>query len=78
MMRRTFMATIVYGIPAAALAQAPPPPAEVQGEPVSTLMFFTLGAALLLAVGAFLWFLRKRSNRAAAERALNPNDPANK
>jgi hypothetical protein len=63
---------------ATALAQNAPPPAEVAGEPVSTLMFFTLGAALMLAVGLFAWFLRKKSNRAAAERALDPNNPANR
>jgi hypothetical protein len=61
-----------------ALAQNAPPPAEVQGEPISALMFFTLGGAALVAVGLFLWFLRKRSNRAAADRALNPNNPANR
>lgn len=61
-----------------ALAQNPPPPAEVQGEPISLLMFFTLGIALLLAIGAFAWFLRKKSNRAAADRALDPNNPANR
>jgi hypothetical protein len=60
-----------------AFAQAPPPPAEVQGEPVSWLMFFTLGIALLIAVGSFAWFLRKRSNRDAADRALNPNNRRN-
>lgn len=62
----------------AALAQDAPAPAEVAGEPISTLMFFTIGAALAIAVGAFVFFLRSRSNRAAAERALDPNHPANK
>jgi heme/copper-type cytochrome/quinol oxidase subunit 2 len=61
-----------------AAAQNAPPPAEVAGEPVSYLMFFTLGAVLLIAIGAFVWFLRKRSNREAAERALDPNNPANR
>lgn len=61
----------------AAAAQTAPPPAEVYGEPISSLMFFTLGAPLVLAVGALFWFLRKRSNRAAADRALNPNNPRN-
>lgn len=61
----------------AALAQNAPPPAEVAGEPISTLMFFTFGAALAIAIGALLFFLRSRSNRAAAERALDPNHPAN-
>jgi hypothetical protein len=61
-----------------ALAQNAPPPAEVQGEPISLLMFFTLGGAALFAIGLLLWFLRKRSNRAAADRALNPNNPANR
>jgi hypothetical protein len=54
----------------AAWAQNAPPPAEVAGEPVSALMFFTLGAGLLVAVGLMTWFLRKRSNRAAAERVF--------
>jgi hypothetical protein len=61
-----------------ALAQNPPAPAEVQGEPISLLMFFTLGGTVLIAVGFFFWFLRKRSNRVAADRALNPNNPANR
>jgi hypothetical protein len=60
-----------------AFAQSPPPPAEVAGEPISTLMLFTLGAVLLLAIGSLVWFLRKRSNRDAADRALNPNNPRN-
>ena len=41
---------------------------------IPSLMLFTLVAALAVAVGAFLYFLRKRSNRAAASRALNPAD----
>lgn len=61
-----------------ALAQDAPAPAEVAGEPISTLMFFTIGAALAIAIGAFVFFLRSRSNRAAAERALDPNHPANR
>jgi hypothetical protein len=67
---------ILAALPAA--AQSPPPPAEVAGEPISSLMFFTLGTALVLAVGGLVWFLRKRSNRAAADRALNPNNPRNR
>jgi heme/copper-type cytochrome/quinol oxidase subunit 2 len=63
---------------ASALAQNAPPPAEVQGEPISTLMLFTLIGGLLIAIGLFAWFLRRRSNRAAADRALNPNNPANR
>ncbi|MDO9383887.1 MAG: hypothetical protein Q7T86_13605 [Hyphomicrobiaceae bacterium] len=63
---------------AEAFAQNAPPPAEVAGEPVSYLMFFTLGAALLIAIGSFAWFLRKKSNRDAADRALDPNNPANR
>jgi hypothetical protein len=37
-------------------------------------MFFTLGAGLLIAIVAMLYFLRSRSNRAAAERVFNPTD----
>jgi hypothetical protein len=72
----TFVALAVSA--AEAVAQNAPPPAEVDGEPVSWLMFFTLGAVLLLAIGSFMWFLRKKSNRAAADRALDPNHPANR
>ena len=61
-----------------AFAQDAPAPAEVHGEPISGLMFFTLGIALLIAIGSFAWFLRKRSNRQAADKALNPNNPANR
>lgn len=78
-MKAIILATATLAASAAeALAQAPPPPAEVAGEPVSYLMFFTLGAALLLAIGSFVWFLRKKSNREAADRALDPNNPANR
>ena len=52
--------------------------AEVHGKPVSTLMFFTLGIVLFVAIVAFVGFLRKRSNREAADRAINPNNPANR
>jgi hypothetical protein len=41
-------------------------------------MFFTLFAALAIGVGAMLWFLRRRSNRDAANRALNPRHPDNR
>jgi hypothetical protein len=41
---------------------------------IPTLMFFTLVAGLAVAVGAFVYFLRKRSNRAAAARALGGDD----
>lgn len=77
-MNKLYATVITYAaLATSALAQNIPPPAEVHGEPVSALMFFTLGAALLLAIGSFGWFLRKRSNRAAADRALNPNNPRN-
>ena len=36
---------------------------------VPTLMFGTLGLSLLVAVGALIWFLRRRSNREAFKRA---------
>lgn len=43
-------------------------------EVVPSLMFFTLGAVLLIAVGAFVYFLRKRSNRDATARALGVDE----
>jgi hypothetical protein len=71
----TAVPPMVFIATQAAFAQAAPPaPAEGPGEPISILMFFTLGAALLAAVAAMLWFLRKSSNRKAASRVFNPND----
>jgi hypothetical protein len=77
MTKRFFFLPTYFALTTSAFAQTPPPPAEVHGEPISSLMFFTLGIALLIAVGGFAWFLRKRSNRDAADRALNPNNPRN-
>lgn len=57
--------------PNAAPPAAPPPGAD---EMTGQLMFFTLGAALLIAIVAMLYFLRSRSNRAAADRVFNPKD----
>jgi hypothetical protein len=45
---------------------------------VPSLMFFTIGAALVIGIGLLVLFLRKRSNRKATERVLNPNHPSNK
>jgi|tagenome__1003787_1003787.scaffolds.fasta_scaffold20185812_1 hypothetical protein len=38
---------------------------------IPSLMLFTLIGALVVALGAFAYFLRKRSNRAAASRAFS-------
>lgn len=77
-MQKFILPALLYAATfSAAFAQTPPPPAEVAGEPISTLMLFTLGTALVLGIGGLLWFLRKRSNRDAADRALNPNNPRN-
>lgn len=54
-----------------ATAPAPPPGAD---QMTGQLMFFTLGAGLLIAIALMMYFLRKRSNRAAAERVFNPPD----
>lgn len=54
--------------------------AQQDGQQIATdtaipsLMFFTLGAALIVAVGGFLYFLRKRSNQEATARGLGMND----
>ena len=40
-------------------------------QAVPSLMFFTLGAGLFVAIGAFVMFLRKRSNREATKRGLD-------
>jgi heme/copper-type cytochrome/quinol oxidase subunit 2 len=77
-MIRTNLLAILLVFATSAWAQEAPAPAEGPGEPISLLMFSTLGIVLLVAVALFLWFLRKRSNRAAAERVLNPNYPSNR
>lgn len=43
---------------------------------VPTLMFGTLGITLIAAIGALLWFLRKRSNRNAYKRATGIDEDA--
>ncbi len=45
-------------------------------ELVPILMFGTLGIALLAAIGALVWFLRKRSNRDAYKRATGIDEDA--
>ncbi len=55
-----------------------PPVVDGTAAPVPSLMFFTLGSALVILVVAFVMFLRKRSNRDATIKVLNPNDPSNK
>ena len=45
---------------------------------VLSLMFMTLAAALLIAVGMLVYFLRKRSNRDAYKRALDIDPHAGK
>lgn len=39
-------------------------------QAIPSLMFFTLGAALLIGIGGLIYFLRRRSNRAAMERII--------
>lgn len=43
-------------------------------QPISWLMFFTLAAAIAVAAGAFLAFLRSQRNRDIAENALVDGD----
>ncbi len=40
------------------------------GHPVTWLMFFTLASGVVIAGGAFLYFLRRGQNRYSAEQAL--------
>jgi integral membrane sensor domain MASE1 len=70
--------TVVLLAPVLALAQEQPAVPTPAQQPVSSLMFFTFGAVLLIAVGLFVRFLMSRSNREAANRALNPNHPSNR
>ena len=57
--------------PNAAPSTLPPPGAD---EMTGQLMFFTLGAGLLIAIVLMMYFLRSRSNRAAAGRVFNPQE----
>ena len=57
--------------PAANTPVAPPPGAD---QMTGQLMFFTLGAGLLIAIVMLLYFLHRRSNRAAAERVFAPKN----
>ncbi len=46
----------------------------MQGDnPVSWLMFFTLAATVFIIAGAFIFFLRSRTNRAIATDAIQGN-----
>lgn len=57
--------------PMAAAGGPPTEPGQLRTNVfVPALMFFTLGATLVGTVGGFFWFLRKRSNRAAATEVL--------
>jgi hypothetical protein len=56
-------------VPAVAVAQEAP--STTAGDPVGTLMMFTLGAALAIGVFLLVNFLRKRSNRDAMRSTNN-------
>ena len=45
-------------------------------EMVPTLMFGTFAIVLVVAIGALVWFLRKRSNRDAYKRATGIDEDA--
>lgn len=47
-------------------------------EMVPSLMFGTFGIVLVVAVGALVWFLRKRSNRDAYKRVTGIDEDAGK
>jgi hypothetical protein len=48
---------------------------RMQGDnPISWLMFFTLAAKTFIVAGAFIYFLRSRSNREIAAQALEGNN----
>ena len=68
-MKRFLTTAVGFLIPFAALAQQ----GEGQlstNEAVPSLMLFTLGAGLVIAIGLLVLFLRRRSNRAAMERVI--------
>jgi hypothetical protein len=79
---------VIFAIPAAPLVfatsaavaqtveQAPGQAAPTDAA-IPSLMFFTLGIGLILALGALALFLSKRSNREATNRVVNPKHPSN-
>lgn len=44
-------------------------------HPVSALMFFTIGIVLVLLLGGYFFFIRKRSNRNAGDRMPERGEP---
>ncbi len=44
-------------------------------HPVSALMFGTIGIVLVLLLGAYFFFIRKRSNREAGDRMPERGEP---
>ena len=62
------------GVTASAWAQEPAGQTLSTDQAIPGLMFFTLFAGLAIAVGSLIFFLRRRSNRAAMERVLTDND----
>lgn len=71
----------LFGTASLALAQtvenAPQQTAPTDAA-IPSLMFFTLGVGLILALGVLALFLSNRSNREATNRVVNPNHPSNK
>ena len=62
---------------ATALAQETTAPVTTDTA-IPTLMFGTIGGVLLVAIIALAYFFRKKSNRDATERVLDPTHPSNK
>ena len=61
----------------AANAQEQVPPVATDTA-IPTLMFGTIGGVLLVSILALAYFFRKKSNREATERVLDPTHPSNK
>ena len=72
----------MYYLPTAALLLLPDAAHAQEKLPDNTaipsLMFFTLGAVLLVAIALLVSFMRKRSNREAMDKVLNPKNPSNR
>jgi hypothetical protein len=69
-MRQIPFLTALLLMPAWAFAQEPAQQIPTD-EAIPGLMFFTLFAALGIGIAGLIYFLRKRSNRAAMRRTLN-------
>lgn len=79
MQRIPIVMAAVLAAPLQVLAQTPTPaPNGTTSEPQSMLVFFILATLLVIAIAAWLWIVRRRSNPGPTSRPLDPNNPLNR